>query len=217
MNKLSRSSFAVLITLLSLIFFQARAFAAVIYIGDYVVAKVASQLEDAKLEHVDITPLIIAPDRLAALSNLPDWWPEAMQVINSYPVSAVIISLGINDMSLRASDFPGDSSLDASVASILEGIRATTSAAVFWVVPPIAAADRSNYIGQRNAVVRSINRAQQSGHYQDLYVIDLDFWASQNDVELIDLLTANKEGFTSRGAAICADIVVSTVNAYTAP
>jgi hypothetical protein len=217
MNKLPRPSVIVFMTLLALFFFQTRASAAVIYIGDYVVAKVAGQLEDSKLDHVNISPLIIAPDRLAALSNLPEWWPEAMQVLNSYQVNAVIISLGINDMSLRASKFPDNNTLDAAVASILDGIRATTPAAVFWVIPHIAAADTSDYIVQRNAVIKAINRAQNSGNYQDMYVIDLDFWASQNDVVLIDLLTANKEGFTSRGAAICADIVISTVNAYTAP
>ena len=217
MNKLPQLSCTVFLTLLTLFFFQARAFAAVIYIGDYVVAKVADELQDATLDHVNIAPLIIAPDKLAALSNLLEWWPEAMQVLNSYQANAVIISLGINDMSLRADKFPDNNTLDTAVASILDGIRATTPAAVFWVIPHIAAADKSHYITQRNEVVRAINRALNSGNYQDLYVIDLDFWASQNDVELIDLLTANKEGFTNRGAAICADIVVSTVNAYTSP
>ncbi len=211
---MNKKTSLLLTVLASLFIFSQHSTAAVIYLGDNVVEKVADKLQNAELDNINVSPLIYAPDKTAAILNHSDWLPQAKQDLNNYSVDAIVISLGKNDMRLRSSKFPSTKLIDKAISEIMNSV--TSSAPVFWVIPHENAATRSTHKKQRKIIISALQRAQESGKYQDFYIVDLDFWASQNDIKLRSLLAGNKITFTNRGAVICADLIVSIINDFTA-
>jgi hypothetical protein len=205
----------VLTSFLMLFIFSQNSSAAVIYIGDQVMEKVADRLQDAELDHISVSPLSYDPNKRAGIENYSDWLPQAQQNLNSYPVDAVVISLGKVDLRLRSKSFPDTQTLDKAITNILDGV-ATSNAPIFWVIPHKNIAKYDHHREQRQLIINAINRAQASGKYQDFHIVDLDFWATQNNIELVSLLNRNKITFSSSGSQVAADIVVATVNELTA-
>jgi hypothetical protein len=204
-----------LTSFLTLFIFSQHSSAAVIYIGDHVIKKVAEKLQDAELDHVNVTPLSFDPDKSAGITNYSNWLPQAQQSLINYPVDAVVISLGNVDLRLRSNRFPDTQTLDASITKIMDSV-ASSNAPIFWVIPHESLAKKARQREQRQLIINAINRAQASGKYQDFHIVDLDFWATQNNIELVSLLNRNKATFTSSGAQVAADIIVATINDLTA-
>jgi hypothetical protein len=215
MTKKNTLFLTVLISFLTLFIFSQNSSAAVIYIGDHVMEKVADKLQDAELEHVSVTPLSYDPDKRASIENYNKWLPQAQQSLSSYPVDAVVISLGKVDLRLRSKYFPDIQTLDNAITNILDNV-ATSNAPIFWVIPHENIAKYDRHREQRQLIINAINRAQASGKYEDFHIVDLDFWATQNNIELVSLLSRNKITFSSSGAQVAADIIVATVNDLTA-
>ena len=205
----------VLASFLTLLIFSQSSSAAVIYIGDDAIQKVADKLQDAELEHVNVSPLSYDPDKSAGITNYSNWLPQAQQSLINYPVDAVVISLGNVDLRLRSNRFPDTQTLDASITKIMDSV-ASSNAPIFWVIPHESIAKKASHREQRQLIINALNRAQASGKYQDFHIVDLDFWATQNNIELVSLLSKNKTTFTSSGAQVAADIIVATVNDLTA-
>jgi hypothetical protein len=205
----------ILTSFLTLFIFSQHSSAAVIYIGDQVMENVADKLQDAELDHVSVSPLSYYPDKSAGITNYSNWLPQAQQNLSNYPVDAVVISLGRVDLRLRSNRFPDTQTLDASITKIMDSV-ASSNAPIFWVIPHESIAKKASQREQRQLIINALNRAQASGKYQDFHIVDLDFWATQNNIELVSLLNKNKVTFTSSGAQVAADIIVATVNDLTA-
>ncbi len=215
MTKKNPLLLTLLTSFLTLFIFSQNSSAAVIYIGDHVIRKIADKLQDTELEHVSVAPLIYEPNSKAGIKNYNNWLPQAQLNLISYTVDAVVVSLGKVDLRLRSKDFPDTQILDKAITAIMDSV-ATSNAPVFWVIPHKSIAKYDRHRNQRQLIINAINRAQASGKYENFYIVDLDFWASQNNIELISLLSRNKVTFTNSGAQIAADIIVATVNELTA-
>lgn len=214
MTKKNAQLLTLLTSFLTLFVFSQNSSSAVIYIGDHVMEKVADKLIDTEFDHVNVSPLSYDPDKRAGIKNYSNWLPQAQQNLSSYPVDAVVISLGKVDLRLRSKYFPDTQTLDSAITTIMDSV-ATSNAPVFWVIPHENIAKYDRHEKQRQLIINAINRAQASGKYENFYIVDLDFWASQNNIELISLLNRNKVTFNSSGAQIAADIIVATVNGLT--
>lgn len=196
--------------LFALLSFSFNSNATVAYIGDTMMSRVADKLEEAELENADVSGMIDDGIRSAAISNHQDWLPVSQQTLASTPIDAVVISLGKNDMYLRKRNFPGSQEIDASIAAILDTIG--RDRAVFWVLPHESAAKRSYQKNHRQLLIKAIYRSKDSGNYPQLQVVDIDSWADQLGIEMEDLLAANKLTFSSKGAKLAAELVLSTTN-----
>ena len=182
--------------------------ASLAYIGDKVAVKVASRLEGETLGSLDIISVNIQAISSASIINYPSWLSAVSQSIEASPVKMIILSLGVNDMRMNAYDFPDDATLDVAVSNILD--KLSGSASVYWVLPHETAAYKEpHHPEQRNRIISAIIRAKASGNYPKLFVVDVDAWASNYQLTMLDLLARNKTYLSNRGADIATQHVLA--------